>query len=137
MKLFKGVMVALVVSAGLAGCSTVDKKMQVSNLTPASEGEITAKKQNANETSLKIEVKHLASPEKISPVAKNYVVWMQPQGQDVVQNLGTLALNENKEAKFERTVPFESFRVFVTPEADRLAPSPTGPVILDKMVVRQ
>jgi hypothetical protein len=81
-------------------------------------------------------VKHLAEPERIDKDAKEYVVWVTPEGSDVATNVGALKVDDDLRGKLETTVPYEKFTVKITPEKNRVAVAPTGPTVIEKSISR-
>ena len=101
---------------------------------PGAQGSMNTKIDKNGNTNLEIRVKHLAAADMISPGANAYVVWVQPSGTAVAQNIGTLKVNENLEGSHMTKVPYKNFRVFITPESNTMAQRPTGVTVLEKTV---
>jgi hypothetical protein len=119
----------------IAACGTT-KEIVESDLAPAAEAEIVAREGANDNTKLNISVKHLAEPNKILENAEQYIVWISPEGSNVVQNVGALKVDDDLSARHETTIPYKNFRVFVTPETSQVASAPTGPVVFDKIIQR-
>lgn len=117
------------------GCAT-EEKLQGTAMAPAAKGTVTADRGSGGNTDLEVEVKHLAQPEKVSAGATDYVVWIQPEGAQSFQNVGVLEIDDDLEGEYETTIPYEKFRVVVTPEPARTGTRPTGPIVLDQYVSR-
>lgn len=124
---------SLVCASFLVGCANTEK-IQGSSAVPAAQGKITADRAKGGATDLKIEVEHLAEPQKLG--ANHYVVWIQPEDSQQFQNIGTLQVDGDLEGELETTIPYEEFRVMVTPERDIAALHPSGPVIFDQEMER-
>lgn len=133
MKLFKFFFLLSLGSLLFTGCANTEK-VSGSRVTPGAEGKVTADKADNGGTELKIEMEHLAQPEKVG--AEHYIVWIQPEGSPAFQNLGTLQVDNDLEAEFETVIPYEEFTVLVTPERDIAALSPTGPAIFEQDMER-
>jgi hypothetical protein len=113
-----------------------DDKMYPASITPGATGVVkTDNSQNGN-TGVEVDVKHLASPEQLSPPAQTYVVWLQPQGQDPV-NAGALKVDDNLNGKLTTRTPYKVFDVFITAENSPTVTAPTGPHVLDAKVDRR
>jgi len=124
---------ALILSLLFSGCASTEK-IEGSSVIPSAEGKITADRASGGATELKVEVEHLAQPKKVG--ANHYVVWIQPEGSQGFQNIGALKVDDNQEGELVRTIPYEKFRVMVTPERDIAAIHPSGPVVFDQKMNR-
>lgn len=103
-------------------------------VVPAAEGQVTTSQDKNGNTQIKVNVKHLASPERISPGAGNYVVWLRPAGAESFRNIGALEVNDNLEGNYDTKVPYKQFVLIVTPESTTTAQKPSGPTVLMKNV---
>jgi hypothetical protein len=126
---------SVAVAASLAACATSSGRTPLINApnTPAAEGTIaTSAEQNGN-LQLEVSVKHVAPPERVSPGATAFVVWVQPRG-GPPQNVGALQVDKDLNGHLRATTPFWSFDVFVTAEALPTVTAPTGPRTLSGSV---
>jgi hypothetical protein len=103
--------------------------MTAASIVPAARGEVAIGRDKNGNTSLKMEVQHLANPEDLTPRAAAYVVWFQERGGNL-ENQGQLRVDKNLKASFETVTPLKSFDVFVTAEQDARATSRSGPEVL-------
>ena len=63
---------------------------------PAAEGKIITDNDRNGNTGVDIQVKHMATPQSLTPAKQTYLVWVQPRGKDP-ELLGALRVNENLE----------------------------------------
>lgn len=101
--------------------------------TPAAQGTVVARIAENGNVRLNLEVRHLAPPEKVSPGATIYVVWVQPQG-GPPQNVGALRVDQNLAGRLETTTAHQSFEVFVTAEDMPAVTMPRGIRLLTAVV---
>ncbi|MBK7535533.1 MAG: hypothetical protein IPI49_09245 [Myxococcales bacterium] len=106
----------------IAGCAASPRtiRMMTSPTIPAAQGMVTASSAANGNTALRIEVRHLAPPERVASGATIYVVWAQALGQDTSQNLGALRVDSDLHGTLNTVTPLQSFTMFITAE-----PSPT------------
>jgi hypothetical protein len=127
---------ALASTAGLSACGGPSAvPMLNAPQTPAAQGSVVARAAENGNTKLTVEVKHLAAPEKVSPGAKVYVVWVQPQG-GPPQNVGALRVDDSLTGHLETVTAHPSFEVRVTAEEFPAATMPRGPVVLSAVVAQ-
>lgn len=116
-----------------AGCASSTREGQLLGMQPAPSTQARLKladTKNKN-TSIDLEVKHLAEPSRIAAGAMAYVVWIQPSGGNAPpQNAGAFSVDEDLKGHLKTVVPFQSFRLFVTPEPGASTTSPTGQEII-------
>ncbi|HEX6315854.1 MAG TPA: hypothetical protein VFZ73_13380 [Gemmatimonadaceae bacterium] len=105
-------------------------RMTTSPDTPAAQGTAKASGTENDNTLLEVEVRHLASPEKVAAGATTYVVWVRGSGQYNSQNLGALRVDDNLRATLRTVTPLKSFDVFITAEASPTATTPTNAPLL-------
>lgn len=103
--------------------------------TPAAQGTVVARPAENGNVKLTVEVKHLAPPERVSPTAKVYVVWVQPQS-GPPQNVGGLRVDQNLSGRLETVTVHQSFEVYITAEEQPAATLPTGPRTLTAVVTQ-
>lgn len=106
----------------IAGCTARPRaiRMTTSPTIPAAQGKVTASPATNGNTALRIEVHHLAPPERVASGATTYVVWAQARGQGTSQNLGALRVGSDLRGALNTVTPLRSFTMFITAE-----PSPT------------
>ena len=110
--------------AAMTGCANHEQMMAASGETPAAEGKVTTGEGANDNTTVRVEVKHLAPPSRVAPGATTYVVWIQALGQ-AIQNVGALKLNDDLTGRLDFVTPHKIFRVVVTPESQATLPTPS------------
>jgi hypothetical protein len=116
----------------VAGCSTVSQELETAPELMTASGQVKVTGSDEQNQKVKIDVKHLARPERVQPGAKVFVLWAQPTEPkgSPVQNLGAFSVDEDLRAALEAKTPYSKFDVFVTAEPGREATSPTGKRLL-------
>jgi len=119
---------ALVLSLQL---SLAEKKVPLQNTAtvPAAEGRAILDQDKNGNLEIKIEVRHLAKPEQLTPAKQVYVVWIQPSGEQP-HNAGALKVNDDLKGEFRARTPYKNLEVFVTAEDSATATTPAGPEVL-------
>ena len=105
-----------------------------SSVVPAAEGSVKVKKDKNKNYDINLSLSRLASPERLSPPKKMYIVWMNTS-QDGVKKLGQLKtssgfLSSELTSSLKTSVPFEPTSFFITAEDDAGIDSPLGQVVL-------
>lgn len=126
-------LLALIIVA-IQGCSS--KETVYSPVAPAAVAEVRTSKTDDDNTKLTVNVNHLADPQRLKRGADQYVIWVEPAGGSGPINVGGLKINNNLKGNYETTIPYENFRLFITPESNRVAQSPSGPIVFDKYIQR-
>jgi len=104
--------------------------MQATSLDPGAEGSVDIKRdKDANNAKVSVKVEHLASPTLLTPQAAEYVVWIQPQGEQA-HNEGNLRVGDNERADMEFTTTASRFNVLVTAETEAHPQQPSNRVVL-------
>jgi hypothetical protein len=85
---------------------------------------------------VEVQVKHMATPQSLTPARQGYLVWVQPRGKDP-ELLGTLRVNEGLEGSLKAITPYKEFEVFVTAEDSLKPEAPSSTVILRGAVERK
>ncbi len=85
-------------------------------------------------TVIKLDVKHLAKPQNLTPPASVYVVWVQPRDGAPLKQ-GQLQVNDDLSAHFSAPTTYKSFRLFVTAEPSGDVTSPSGQQVLSQDIV--
>jgi hypothetical protein len=102
---------------------------------PAASGEVKASTSENQNTRLVITVQHLAAPDRLTPGATSYVVWVAPHGKEAeAQNIGALQVNDKLEGKLETVTPLQQFALWITAEPSPRAQSPTGTRVMSTHV---
>ncbi len=89
------ILIVWLLAVGLTACGASAIPLVNGPQTPAAEGRITTDDGSNGNLKLAIEVKHLALPEKVSPGATLYTVWVQPAGAPP-QNIGALRVDAER-----------------------------------------
>ena len=118
------------------GCSTTHEIFGARGVAPGAEGEVVTSKDDYGNTEMKLKLKHLAPPDRINTGANAYVVWIQGVGQPQFQNVGGLNVNRDLTAEYSTRVPYENFRLIVTPEPSATVSSPSGVPVFDQYIKR-
>ena len=87
-------------------------------------------------TGVDIEVKHMATPQSLTPGKQTYLVWVQPRGKDP-ELLGALRVNENLEGSLKAATTYKDFDVLITAEDSMKPDAPSSMVILKGSVARK
>lgn len=106
-----------------------DVPMVASSLVPAATGKISYGHDRNGNTKFTVATQNLAAPTQLNPAKNDYVVWIEPRGQQP-QNAGLLKINNNLQGSFSSTTPYKTFKVVVTAEDNPTATQPSGPEIL-------
>lgn len=119
---------------GASGPQTVP--MTVSKAIPAAQGTIKSASISNGNTSLEVQVHHMAAPERVEAGATTYVVWVQALGQRAPQNLGAIRIDDDLHGSLKTVTPLRSFNVFITAEPSSTAAVPTTAQLLTASVQR-
>jgi hypothetical protein len=103
---------------------------------PAAEGKVITENDRNGNTKVEINVKHLATPQSLTPAKQAYLVWVQPRGKDP-ELLGSLRVNENLEGTLKATTPHKDFEVLITAEDNVRPETPSSLVLLKGTVERK
>lgn len=125
---------ALVGAGSFSGCALLGfgsrASMNTSPVIPAAEGSVKFGKAPNGNTSIDLTVKHLANPEKLTPPAHNYVVWLRANKDAAAQNIGALTVDKNLTGKLTTVAALHGFELFITAEGSGQVQSPTGQPLL-------
>ncbi len=103
---------------------------------PAAEGKIITDNDRNGNTGVDIEVKHMATPQSLTPARQTYLVWVQPRGKDP-ELLGALRVNEKLEGSLKAATTYKTFDVIITAEDNVKPDTPSSTVILKGTVERK
>jgi len=103
---------------------------------PAAEGKVVTENDRNGNTKVEVTVKHMATPQSLTPARQVYLVWVQPRGKDP-ELLGALRVNEDLEGSLKATTPYKDFDVMVTAEDSMKPETPSSAVILKGSVARK
>jgi hypothetical protein len=113
-----------------------EDKLVNTGTAPAAQGKVTTDNDRNGNTGVDIEVKHMATPQSLTPGKQAYLVWVKPRGKDA-ELLGALRVNENLEGSLKATTPYKDFEIFVTAEDNMKPEMPSPTVILKGEVARK
>ena len=113
-----------------------EDRLSNTGAAPAAQGKVVTSTDRNGNTKLEVQVKHMASPESLTPSRHSYVVWLAPRGQQP-QVLGVLRINgDTLEGSVTGTTTEKVFDVVVTAEDNTSPTSPMGTEILKGTVER-
>ncbi len=124
------------VLTGALGHAAKKYPMAASASVPAATGNVEVGADRNDNSTVKVNVEHLANPGSLTPPETAYVVWIQQRGSDQPDNAGVLEVGNDLKGTLETTTPYKAFDIFVTAENNRAAQSPNGPQILKATVQR-
>lgn len=100
-----------------------------SSASPAAAGTVHATLDDNGNAWVELQLEHLALPATLTPPRATYVVWAESQfGRQIL--LGRLAVQKNRSAEWEGTVPFDKFRLMVTAEDIAWPERPREPYVV-------
>jgi len=127
------ILAAFVSCAAASGCALFSSgvsPMSTSPTNPAAQGQVKFKKATNDNTSIDLEVKHLADPQKLTPPAQNYVVWTRANKDAAPQNIGALSVDDDLTGTLKTVTPLHSFELFISAESSGQVQTPTGVPLL-------
>ena len=105
-------------------------------VAPAAEGKVNTDTDRNGNTGIEVQVKHMATPQSLTPAKQTYLVWVQSRGRDP-ELLGALRVNENLEGSLKAATPYKEFEIFITAEDNLKPETPSSMVILKGAVERK
>jgi hypothetical protein len=127
-------MIALLLATVVAWAR--EDKLTNTGVAPAAQGKVITSTDRNGNTSVEVEVEHLANPQSLKPAKEAYLVWIQQSGQSP-QLLGALRVNEELKGTLKGSTPFTNFDVIITAEDQLKADTPSSTVILKGTVARK
>jgi hypothetical protein len=120
-----GLPLLLLLLSATATCAGTLYTLGSSTEIPAAQGDVRLRHTRNGNTEIKLDVKHLAPPGRITPGADVFVVWVRglAKGSEA-QNLGALRVDKNLNAKMTAATPLQSFDLFITCETSQTATYP-------------
>ena len=126
-----GVLLALFAVGSATQALAVTLPLVASEQIPAAQGKVGLRSTKNGNVELKIRVRHLATPARITPGASVFVVWVRGMAPDAqAQNLGALRVDKNLNGNITAITALQTFDLFVTTESSPLATAPSGPEVL-------
>jgi hypothetical protein len=106
----------------------------ISPVVPTAEGTVKVKKDKNNNYALKVDIKHLAEPNRLPEPKNVYVVWVETE-RNGIQNLGQLntssgLISSTLRASMETVTPYKPTRLFITAEDEAAVQYPGAQVVL-------
>lgn len=101
----------------------------VSAVVPATTAYVTIKKDKNGNYAINVNVKHMASPDRLQPARKIYVVWIDTS-QKGTENMGRLVISKSLKGSLKTSTPFKPMVVFITAEDDPNVKYPGMQVVL-------
>jgi hypothetical protein len=126
-------LLALILIFSFYSCATKSPFL-LSTVVPAAEGHVNVKRDKNNNYQIKINVTNLASPDRLDPARKSYVVWMETDDHST-KNLGQMKtstgmINKALKASLETVTPLKPRKIFVTAEDDADIQFPGAQVVI-------
>ena len=116
-------------------CGPKQVDMKPASTVPAAAGHVEIDTDRNGNSTVDLNVKHLAKPENLTPPGTAYVIWIQAPGQPP-QSAGQLQVNSNLDGEFKGTTPFKTFDIFVTSENNPQMTKPSGQEVMRQHVSR-
>ncbi len=105
-----------------------------SGSTPAAQGNVYVDTGPNGNTRVAINVRHLAPPSSITPMATTYVAWIVPGADQPPINAGAIEVDAELKGTLETITPHRQFEVIITPEASAVAMRPSNKPVLTARV---
>lgn len=113
-----------------------EDRLTNTGLNPAAEGKVVTSNDRNGNTEVDVQVKHMATPQSLTPAQQGYIVWVQPRGKQP-ELLGTLRVNDDLQGSLKATTPYKDFDIIVTAEDNLKPETPSGMVVLKGTVERK
>jgi len=127
-----GALLVLLLTGGVATASAAATlPLGSSSEIPAAQGKVRLHRTKNGNVEIKLSVKHLAPPGRITPGANVFVVWARGLAPgDEAQNLGALKVDKKLNGKLTAVTAMSSFDLFITCEQTQTATFPAAPELL-------
>ena len=121
----------LLTGSVVTGSAAATLVLGSSTQIPAAQGKAHLHNTENGNVEIKLSVRHLAPPGRISPGAEVFVVWARGLAPGTeAQNLGALKVDKNLNGKMTAVTPMSSFDLFITCEQSQTAAFPASPELL-------
>ena len=126
----------LAVTLAMSGCSMLgigengESRLSTSPALPSVEGTAKFSVTANDNTAIELTVKHLPRPERLSPPASNYVVWVRATKEGPAQSVGALVVDKDLNGKIVTETALHSFDLFITAEDSGQVQQPSGAPLL-------
>jgi hypothetical protein len=132
MKLSYPLLLAIAVCT-LASCATKINFL-TSTVVPGAEGTVKIKKDNNTNYSVRIQLFHLATPDRLQPQQKVYVVWAD-FGNNDIKNLGQIKtaaslFSRTLKSSFQTVTVHRPVKIFITAEGEATVATPGMQMVL-------
>ena len=127
-----GALLVVLLTGGVATVSAAATlPLGSSSEIPAAQGKARLHGTKNGNVEIKISVKHLAPPGRITPGASVFVVWVRGLAREAeAQNLGALKVDKNLNGKITAVTAMSSFDLFITCEQSQTVTVPATPELL-------
>lgn len=122
-------LVAVACFAVATACGHKKVALETSSSQPAAEAHAELGHDSNGNQELKLTARHLARPQNLTPAKDVYVVWIQPRGEQPI-NQGALRVNDDLKAEFRAKTAYKNFDIFVTAEDSATASYPSGQEVM-------
>lgn len=109
----------------LSACGNTTR-FPVSSVVPAADIKAVTKIDKNNNKVITVSAKNLASPERIDPSSKAYVVWSKSENDQDLRYLGQLQNENGENASFTTIAPDDIDEIVITAEPNGSVSKPTG-----------
>ena len=123
----------LTLSAGVVAIASAGVTLPLGNSSeiPAAQGKVRLHSTKNGNVEIRLSVKHLAPPGRITPGTDVFVVWARGLAAGAeAQNLGALKVDKNLSGKITAVTAMSSFDLFLTCEQSQTATVPSTPELL-------
>jgi len=117
------IILLIAVAAMLGSCATTSD-FPVSDIVPAAEITVKKKQEKNNNYRIIVNARNLASPDRLTPPANCYTVWINTS--NGYRKVGQLTNRNARSANLESLVPFDFYEVSITAERDTEISYPAG-----------
>lgn len=109
----------------LSACGNTTR-FPVSSVVPAADIKAVTKIDKNNNKVITVSAKNLASPDRIDPSSKAYVIWSKSEGDQDVRYLGQLQNDNGDNATFTTIAPADIDEIIITAEPSGSVSRPSG-----------
>ncbi len=105
-----------------------------STVVPTADGSVKVTRDNNNNYSIDINIKHLADPKRLVPAKTMYIVWAETQ-QNGTRNIGRLntssgLLSSTLKSSLKTVTPYKPTMIFITAENEAGVEYPGSQVVM-------
>ena len=123
---FGALLLLLLAGSVSTACAGVTLALGGSSQIPAAQGKVRLRHTSNGNMEIKLSVKHLAPPGRITPGSEVFVVWARGLAPGAeAQNLGALVVDKNLSGKITATTAMSSFDLFLTCEQSQTVTLPS------------